>query len=341
MKKILIYISIFFAVGILFTTTGLMVIDNFIYELSQSSVIVNAQTSNNQTEIKAKNKIILPEQIDNIEYSYNNKYYVYLKDSKIYINSIDDGKNIGIIEEKLPICYSKLLYDKNLILYFTEDESKNTSKLVLNTYEIDTERKSKYNSVNIYNFSKIKDMNMSPIINIIYFNVETKNGNKTGNMIYRIDLFNNISLVKSGKIYSNMIMLQHKDVVYYEDEDYNIYYGSNKLSIFKEKVNMIGIDYDDNLYFISKNEKDIVYKVKNNKIIDKIELSDTNLVKTYMNNYGVYLVYPTYVINVADEEEPYKRIAKLSKYVSFEAIKDDTVYFRTTDNLLITTKVIE
>ncbi len=341
MKKILIYISIFFAVGTIFTATGLMIIDNFIYQLSQSSVIVSAQTNNSQSEIKSTNKIILPEQIDDLEYSYNNKYYVYLKDSKIYINSIEDGKNIDIIEEEKPICYSKLLYDKNLILYFTQEKSKNTSKLVLNTYEIDTKRKSKYNSVNIYNFSKIKDMNMSPIINIIYFNVETKNGSSTGNMIYRIDLFNNISLVKSGKIYSSMIMLQHKDVVYYEDENSNIYYGSSKLSIFKEKVNMIGIDYDDNLYFINQDDKDIVYKVKNNKIIDKIELSDTDLVKTYMNNYGVYLVYPTYVINVADEEGPYKRIAKLSKYVSFEAIKDDTVYLRTTDDLLITTKVIE
>ncbi len=339
MKKFFMYIAVFFFVGTILTTSSLAILDNFIYKLSQTSIIGNSPVSASKEEIKSITKIVLPNDVENIEYSHNNKYYVYLKDSKIYINNISDGKNVTTIEDG-NICYIKLLYDKNMILYFTESKTTNVSKIVLKTYQIDNKQKNKYNEISVNNFVAIKDMNMSPIINIIYFNVQTKNGTTEKNSIYRVDLFNNISLIKSGSVYNKMIMLQHKDMVYYEDENYNVYYGSSSLNIFKEKVEMIGIDEDDNLYFLSKNKKDTVYKVKNNKITEKIDLSDTDLVKTYYNNYGVYLIYPNYIINVASSE-PYKRIGRLSKYVSFEALKGNKIYLRTTDNLLISTKVID
>ena len=183
-------------------------------------------------------------------------------------------------------------------------------------------------------------MNMSPVVNILYINVETKSGTYTNNIIYRIDLFNSMSRVKSGIIINEMIMLQHKDRIYYEDEDSNIYRGNSRIRIFDEDVVLIGIDYDDNLYFISKEEKNVVYKVKNDKIVDTIELSDTNLVKTYTNNVGVYIVYPNYVINVASEE-PYKRLGKLSSYVEFLAIRDNMMYLKTKNNQIIKTEIIE
>ena len=101
---------------------------------------------------------------------------------------------------------------------------------------------------------------------------------------------------------------------------------------------MIGIDYDDNLYFIDTKTKNKVYKVNNNRIVDTIELSDSDLVTTYSNNYGVYLVYPTYVLNVS-AEDPYKRIGRFSKYVKFEAIKGNEMYLRTSNNILIKTNL--
>ena len=76
------------------------------------------------------------------------------------------------------------------------------------------------------------------------------------------------------------------------------------------------------------------------QIIDTIYLSDTDIVATY-NEYGdVYLIYPTYILNITGEN-PYKRVAKLSKYVTFEAIKDDVVYLRTSNNKIVTTTLLE
>lgn len=341
MKKIITYISVFFMIGTLITLSMLTYIDNFIYSLSNSSVITAAlPSSQNQVEIKPSTNVVVPDNAQDIQYSFDNKYYTYLLDNEIYINNIEDGKNVSKIKDSSTICYYKLLYDKNLIIYFTQDKTGTTSKLKLKTYEFSNERTSEYNSFTITNFSKIKDIDFSPIINIIYINVETKSGTTASDTLYRIDLFNSMSKLTSGIVAEKIVMLQHKDKLYYEDKKGNIYSSGSLLSIFKEKVDLIGIDLDDNIYFLSKNDKDVVYKVYNNKIVDKIELSDTDVVKTYSNNEAVYLIYPNYVINVSGED-PYKRLGRLSNYVKFDAIKDNMMYLRTSNNTMIKVELVK
>lgn len=341
MKKFFIYLLLFFSIGTIVTVLGLSVLDNFIYSLGQTSAVeINEANGNENSVIKTSAGIKIEDGATSLQYSYNNEYYAYLKDEKIYINTLKDAKNYAIIEEDEPICYYNMLYDKNLIIYFTAEKTTTTNtRLQIKTYNIDSKKTVEYNIFNVQNFSKIKDMNMSPIINIIYINIETKTTSRTNNVIYRVDLFNSMSIVKSGTIIDRMIMLQHKDRVYYEDSNKNIYSSYSYVSLFKTDVELIGIDLDDNLYFLSSDLKNIVYKVNNNVIVDTIKLSDSDVVTTYTNNVGTYLVYPTYVINVA-AKDPYRRIGRLSKYVEFEAIKGDTMYLRTSDNILVTTKVL-
>ena len=333
----------FAIIGTLIAVPILMYIERFMYSLSQSSINIgsNISSSKNGTQIASTSNIQLDKDAESVQYSYNNKYYTYLKDSKIYINSLETGENVDIIEEELPICYYNLLYDKNMILYFTEKEGRSASTLTLKTYEIDTQRTGDYNDFTVYNFSCIKDLCMSPIINIIFINVETKTQYATNNIIYRIDLFNNMTQVRSGLIIDQMYMLQRKERIYYEDSKANIHYGSySYLDIFDEDVTMIGIDEDENLYFIAKKNQDKVYVVNSNKIIDTIELSDEDLVQTYTNYQGVYLIYPNYIMEVSGKD-PYKRIGKLSKYVTFEAVKGNIMYLRTSENKLIKTELLE
>lgn len=339
MKKVLLYLAIFFASGTLILVSALTFVDNFIYSLSQTSAIETRSLSGTSA-ISDEEKIELPKDVTDIQYSFDNKYYSYLKDNKVYINSLDNGETVDTIEEEDPICYFNLLYDKNLIIYFTEEKDGNISKVTLNTYEIANKKKNEFNTIKVTNFSRVKDMNMSPVINILYINIETKNGNYTSNTLYRIDLFNSMSIVKSGTIINRLFMLQQHDRIYYEDDDSNIYSSAGVLRLFKNDVDMLGYDYDDNLYFLDKTTKQTVYKVKSNSIVDTIELSDSDLVTTYSNCYGVYLVYPTYVINVS-AKDPYRRIGKFSKYVKFEAIKGNVMYVRTSNNLLMQSELAD
>ena len=221
MKKVLLYMAVFFAIGTLITVTALTFVDSFIYSLSQTSAIETSDAKDT-TLSSGEVKIELPD--NEIQYSFDNKYYTYLKDNKVYINSLEDGKEVDVIEESDPICYYNLLYDKNLLIYFTQQKNGSLSKLTLKTYELSNKKKNEYNTFNVSNFSKIKDMNMSPVINIIYINVETKSGGYTNNILYRIDLFNSMAQVRSGVIINKLIMLQQKDRIYYEDSKSNIYY---------------------------------------------------------------------------------------------------------------------
>lgn len=327
-KKLFINLAIYWAIGTIVTVVALYLVERYVISLSGADVNENKK-ENKEKGVKTIN---ISKNAKDIQYSYDNKYYTYLFDSKVYIGSLESGEIIDTIEESNPICYFDLLYDKNLILYFTKTNNGTSATLKLTTYDIGTKRKIEYNTFTVKNFSRIKNMDMSPVINMIYINVEQKTGNSTNNIIYKINLFNTMSQIKSGLIVDRMIMLQQTDRVYYEDSNSNIYYSNSKLGIFKEKVNMIGIDTEDILYFISQDNSK-VYKVKNNKITDTIELKDKGVKSTYYNNERVFVIYSDYVIEVSSDK-PLESIGKIPNNVSFEAIKSDKMYVRVDDDTI-------
>lgn len=327
-KKLFINLAIYWAIGTIVTVVALYLVERYVISLSGADVNENKK----ENKEKGVKTIKISKNAKDIQYSYDNKYYTYLFDSKVYIGSIESGEIIDTIEESNPICYFDLLYDKNLILYFTKTDNGTSATLKLTTYDIGTKRKIEYNTFTVKNFSRIKNMDMSPVINMIYINVEQKTGNSTNNIIYKINLFNTMSQIKSGLIVDRMIMLQQTDRVYYEDSNSNIYYSNSKLGIFKEKVNMIGIDTEDILYFISQDNSK-VYKVKNNKITDTIELKDKDVKSTYYNNERVFVIYSDYVIEVSSDK-PLESVGKIPNNVSFEAIKSDKMYVRVDDDTI-------
>ena len=350
MKKILLKLFVCIVVGTFITVGVLNVVENFLYKITQSSYLeVQTYRTNSQSEIKSTDLISIPDNATQLQFSYNNKYYAYLEDGVIHINNIEDKSEYCTIKEDDPICYYYMLYDKNLIMYFVEDTSGSYTTLTLRTFEIATQRTTDYNDFNVTNFSRIKDITMSPLINIIYINVETKSGVSTNNIVYKIDLFNSMSRVRSGTILNKIRMMQHIDRLYYEDTDGGVYtFGASVNYLFGyADVELIGIDSrleneDDyeTFYYLDTETNDRVYVVSGSRLVDTIYLSDTDVVTSYNEYNDVYLIYPTYILNLTGEN-PYKRVAKLSKYVTFEAIKGDTVYLRTTNNKIITTPLLD
>ena len=328
-KKLLITLALFFVIGTIITISVLYFVERYVISLSGADTYAEEKENKKDKGVRAIN---ISKNAKDIQYSFDNKYYTYLFEGKVYIGSLDKGDIQATIDEEKEICYFKLLYDKNLIVYFTKVDNGTSATLQLKTYDIGTKRKIEYNTFTVRNFSKIKNMDMSPVINMIYINVEQKNGNSTNNIIYKINLFNTMSQIKSGLIIDRMIMLQRIDRVYYEDSKSNIYYSNTKLGIFKEKVNMIGIDTDDVLYFISQDNSK-VYKVKNNKITNTIELNDKEVKSTYHNNERVFVIYSDYIIEVS-AEEPLKQVGKIPEGVSFEAVKLNKMYVREDDDTI-------
>lgn len=379
MKKILKYILIYTALGIVITVSVLFFIDHYIEKINNSSSSDN-QVANTEKEdsIRKVTDVQIPTDAESVQYSYDNKYYTYLEDGKIYINNIEDGKNVYTISNANPICYYNLLYDKNLILYFTKQNTSGSkvTKLKLMTYDIASQNtRDDYNVMSITNFSKIKYLEFSPVINMIYVNVEIKSSaSKYTNTIYKIDLFKSMSTYTYGKVIEKMVMTKNKDRLYFENNSSTLYYNKALLRIFKEDVDLIGTDSDDNVYFINSS-KDTVYRVYNNKVIDKITLTDRNVVDTYSNNESVYIIYSNYVINLNqndkdiedskekntslnndtttntiqnnntvtndtatdtnDDEAEFKKLGVIDANDKFDAIKNNIMYLRTSDNKLV------
>lgn len=328
-KKFFLYLAIFWLIGTIFTVVALFFVERYV--ISLSGVDTHEEEKENKKD-KGERSINISKNAKDIQYSFDNKYYTYLFEDKVYVGSLTDGSIVSTIEEDKPICYYHLLYDKNLIVYFTKTSNGSNATLQLKTYDIGTKRTIEYNTFTVKNFSKIKNMDMSPVINMLYINVEQQTGSTTNNIIYKIDLFNNMSQIKSGLIVDKMIMLKNTDRVYYEDSNSNVYYSNTKLGIFNDKVNMIGIDADEYLYFMTQDNSK-VYKVKNNKITDTIELKDKDVKTTYSNNQRVFLIYSTYVIEVS-ASDPQKNVGKVPDKVTFEAIKRNKMYARVDDDTI-------
>lgn len=350
MKKFLIKLFVCVLVGTIITVGTLKFVDNYLYKITQSSYLeVDTYRTSGETELKSEDVITLPDSATQVQFSYNNKYYAYLEDGKIHINNIEDKQEYAVVEESNPICYYYLMYDKNLIMYFIQDTSGSYTTLSIRTYEIATQKVTEYNDIDVTNFSRVKDITMSPLLSIVYINVETKTAISTNNTVYKINLFNSMSQVRSGTIISKIRMLQHVDKLYYGDTDGGVYtsgaavnylFGYADVELIGINSNLESSDDDEKLYYLDTESNDKVYVVSGSKLVDTIYLSDSDLVTTY-NEYGdVYLIYPTYILNITGEN-PYKRIAKLSKYVTFEAIKGDTVYLRTSNNKIITTTLLD
>ncbi len=350
MKKFIITIIICVLVGTGITFGLLKLADRYLYKITQSSYLeFDTYRTSGEVALKSEDLISIPENATQLQFSYNNKYYAYLEDGKLHINTIEDKEEHDVVNEELPICYYYMLYDKNLIMYFVENTSGSYTTLTLKTYEIATKKTTEYNDIDVASFSRVKDLTFSPLVNIIYVNIETKNGFSTNNTLYRIDLFNSMGRVRSGTILNKVRMLQHVDRLYYEDTTGGVYTGGASVNYLFDyaDVSLIGIDSDlqsvdddEKLYLLDTKTNDKVYVVSGSRLIDTIYLSDSDVVTSY-NEYGdVYLVYPTYILKLTGKN-PYKRVAKLSKYVTFEAIKGDTVYLRTSNNKIITTKLLE
>ena len=311
-------------------------LDRFIYNLNHVNLLEeNIEGMQNEDDINTG--IVLEDGMTSVQYSYNNKYYTFLKDGKIYIREIATNAEVAVVESEYSICYYNLLYDKNRIFYITQNPATYSTYLQIWTYEISSGETSEYNEFSVSGFVKVKDLEFSPIVNILYLNVERNINGKTDNIVYRIDLFNNMTRYASNMIINEMVMLKLKEGLYFEDGSGLNYYAGYVLRIFNENVDLIGVDLNDKVYFISS-DRTKIYVTQNRKILNTITLENTNMINWYSDNTNVYLIYPEYVICIS-ADEPLNKVAKMSKYMTFQTIKGNTMYLLTNDNRIITTKI--
>ena len=318
-------------------------VDRFIYNLEHSNSL-EVPIYGLQKEKDILTGVKIDSSMSSIQYSYNAKYFTYLKDGKIYINDLAKGEQTAVIESQNPICYYHLLYDKNLIFYVTKADGAYSTTLKIWTYEFTSKNTSEYNEFNFYGFVRVKDMEYSPVVNLIYLSIERNQNGYIDNVVYKIDLFNNMYRYAYDMIINKMVMLKKLDRIYFQEDDGTIYYQGYPLRIFNEGVELFGLDYNDDVYLIN-DDRNKIYVLDGRTISRTIELptpkegeEESQLISWYSNNTDVYLIYSDYICCISSDK-PLEKIAKMSDYMTFVAIKGNKLLLKTSDNRIITTKI--
>ena len=335
-KKLLPIFLLFIVIGIVITCSILIIINDVINKVNNSSAINSISVSkvNYEYDInESLNVININSNSNHHKISYDNKYIVYLKDNYLEIMNIDNSENNIIYEE---------VKSENEIIYFTLDDRSNNVIYVtkyednmfnINVYNIDDKSSKEYNKIRIDNFSKVKQLVPNLRENVIYINFETKTLTSINNLLYKIEL-NSFKMI-TDKLIDNMTLVNEKDI-YYIDNINNIYLNDNKLALSEDIIEIIGVDKENNIYFLTNSK---VYKVKNDIITETIMLTDSDLVSYYNNDGKVYLIYPTYIIEITSKNK-YERIYKLTNDVSFISIINDTIYLKSKNGNIMWKKIV-
>jgi hypothetical protein len=262
----------------------------------------------------------VPADAQDISFSYDDKYCSYLYDSQIYIKDIAKNTDIKTISDT-GITWAQIMNDRDNILYFTQ----NSNSLALKTYSIDSDTSTKQLSFKITAGTKIKDVDYSNATNLIYLNLEsTSSKGKTTDTIYSVNIMKQLTKISSSSIVDNMVLLNNTGSLYFEDADSNLY-DRVKHVVDLQTGHLIGCDSQDRVYVQSLDDKSSISVISGSKVVNTLQLPDTDYIEFYSDKSNVYVIYDDYIINLSGDLS-----AKFTydKSLTFLGLGGSNIYFR-------------
>lgn len=242
----------------------------------------------------------VPASPDNLMFSYDNQYCMYIYDNKIYVKEIKSDKLRRIIQEKsASIANAVLMNDRNRIIYFTISPS---GSIKVKTYNIETDEIMQYLSFKVASGSSVKGTDYSSLTNLIYINVmHETNGRETDN-VYRININKRLKKVATGAIVDNMTLLGGTDDIYYRNESGELCHNAAKVkSVAGKKVVLLGKDSKDNIYVQSFSDNKTIYVLNQDAVVNTISLDNPDYNGIVADRKNIYAVYNGYVIDITGD----------------------------------------
>ncbi|ABS42175.1 hypothetical protein [Clostridium botulinum] len=261
-KKIILWVMI----SLTLQFAGLFYIDKY-FLASGGTRIKAKKVTNTGTENKDYD-VNIPENVEELDVSFNGKYISYFKDNKLNIISTKNGekKNIEFDSKKDKLEYI-WLSDRNRIIYAENKEG----QVLLSSYDVDKDQKDKICEFNFESSSaKIEDIKAAPLMNLIYVKVNVGGNN---NRLYSVNIMKEKDRVDiMTEAVGDMNIIPHEDILIYEDKiNKKIFATHNESSINIGGVTspkLLSIDDNDNVYIGELKEDEVVKiyygNVKNN-----------------------------------------------------------------------------
>ncbi|HEY8803854.1 MAG TPA: hypothetical protein VIM42_01885 [Clostridium sp.] len=266
MKKVFKKMIICIIISLIIQIGGLFYLNNNILTSNtnvKSQKVADSSTSNKTTVSKAN----VPSNATTINVSYDASYISYYLNDELYVVNTVTGKSVNVSSSNgVKISFYKWLPDRNRML-IVETNNRNLS---LSYYDVTQSQKSKVSDIlMISSTSKVKDIEASPLTNVIY--IKVKNGYKYDSIYWVNIMKSRKKIVTKSKYIGNIQVVPHEDKMLYEDLTNNKVYATgvdHALSfIGSTKSCLLGIDNNDQVY---------IGDVDSNNNIDKIYFGTLN-----------------------------------------------------------------
>lgn len=262
----------------------------------------------------------IPANAENLYFSSDGLFCTYCLNGMLYIVDIPSGKIIKKITTKGSITNAVLMYDRNIIIYFTiHSKAVFKDEITVDTYNIDTKQQMVHSSFIVTHGSIIKQVDYSSLTGQVYFNIESGKDD----VIYHINIMKKLVKMPVGGSIDSMALTNARQAVYY-DKGNTLYYQSKLVKSLKNvKIRILGCDINDNIYVQSQDDKTYVYVIKDAAVLKTIRLDDAGFTKVYSNKTAIYLVYPRYVLNLS--ADPVKK-ASYDENFTFKGFIENHLY---------------
>ncbi|WMJ79298.1 hypothetical protein RBU49_10390 [Clostridium sp. MB40-C1] len=255
-KKLFVFIT--FGLAIQFSI--LYYINNFLLvkrDVSKDMVlkkVVNT-ASTNTTDIQ----ISLPDDIENLQVSYDSNYISYIDNDNLKVIDTNTGakKTLDIPKSGYISCY-RWIPNRNKLYIAIKEKLKKSSKFTFFSYNADNNHMDevKYDNeatkIVSNTKSEIEDINSSPLTGIVCLKLKNSTSR---NSLYKIDRMNHISkLDVNNTNISDISLLLNNDAVVYET------LPNHKIYILNRKnTSRVNIENSKKLKLINTDKNDIIY----------------------------------------------------------------------------------
>lgn len=315
LKRIIFYLCI----GVVLTMIPLYYMNNVLFSSA-------TPTTANEENVSYKIKGSLSQTAACADFLYDHNHVSYIENGTMYIKDLKTDEVVKQLQEANPIIYALPLDDRNIILYFTYDQS----KIDIKTYNFDKDEKTDHRSIDIKNVSRIKHVKWSSLTNLIYIDVEINLNGSKSDKIYKVDIMKDLFLFANNSNVIAMELLPDKDLLIYQDELGNItirgqYFHYNSYTKFK----LVGIDSSGTVYLSPVNNPLEVIMLKDDTVLGTKQIADISYTAAMSRDNHVYLIYKTHILDLVSGSD-----YEIDDDIKVLDVYNNNIFYETTDRKL-------
>ncbi len=215
--------------------------------------VTSAEVTGGQEKPKKDTKVRISDKAEQISVSFDGLYLSYVVDNKLEIMDLKSKKvkKSIAIKDGETLTFYRWLPDRNMIMYAVKGTEGQTGWVQITTHDIDTDIETSYPQISkISKQSQVVDIEFSVLTRVSYVKVKTSDTQAT---VYKYNIMGNLSYVMAINSQTVLKEANYVDKLVYQNEKNKLFVRDGSKNVtwsfpFKNKMVLLGIDSEDNVY---------------------------------------------------------------------------------------------